>query len=157
MPPSDDPRNRADQSTGRTEKPAGRVRHDSTGRAVWEWAVDSGRHAIESTSRLLKRLELPGLTVTDYDPKKPGGSAMPQQGDADAARQDPSSPSLAPEKDASTGGRGGFDPYNSRMPPRRGAPAARKPAPPVKPRITQPVRPAKKPGLFARLFGRGER
>jgi hypothetical protein len=41
------------------EKPrAGRVRHDSGGRAIWEWAVESGKHAVDSTSHLLKKLEL---------------------------------------------------------------------------------------------------
>jgi len=29
------------------------VRHDSRGNAVWQWAVDTGKHAIDSTSRLL--------------------------------------------------------------------------------------------------------
>jgi hypothetical protein len=37
----------------------GRVRHDASGRAIWEWAADTGKHAIDSTSRLLKRLDLP--------------------------------------------------------------------------------------------------
>ena len=50
--------------------PAGRVKHDASGRAVWEWAVDTGRHALDSTSRLLKRLELPGLSLEDEAGKK---------------------------------------------------------------------------------------
>src|SRR5262245_33857430 len=50
-------------------KPSGRVRHDSGGRAVWEWAVESGKHAIDSTSALLKKLELSGLRLMD-DKKK---------------------------------------------------------------------------------------
>src|SRR5690606_27581318 len=55
-PVSDDP----DSS----DKPrSGRVRHDSGGRAIWEWAIDSGKHAVDSTSRLLKRLELTGITL----------------------------------------------------------------------------------------------
>jgi len=51
-------------------KPLGRVRHDAGGRAVWEWAVESGRHAIESTSRLLKRLDLPGIGLLDEEQEK---------------------------------------------------------------------------------------
>lgn len=41
----------------------GGVRHDARGNAVWEWAVDTGKHALDSTSRLLKRLEVPGLKL----------------------------------------------------------------------------------------------
>ena len=51
------------------------VRHDARGNAVWQWAVESGKHAIESTSRLLKRLEVPGLKLEDEEgapAEKPG-------------------------------------------------------------------------------------
>src|SRR5258708_15250033 len=46
----------------------GGVHHDARGNAVWQWAVGSGRHALESTSRLLKRLDVPGLKLED-DPE----------------------------------------------------------------------------------------
>jgi hypothetical protein len=48
------------------------------------------------------------------------------------------------------GARRDFNPYN-RAQPKRGAP---KPAVKTTPRITQPAKPVKKPGLLARIFGR---
>ena len=48
-----------------TDSAAGRVVHDSRGNAVWQWVKDTGRQAIESTSALLKKLELPELKVRD--------------------------------------------------------------------------------------------
>ena len=46
-------------------KPAGRVRHDERGNAVWDWVVETGRNLIDSTSRLLKRLDAPELKVEE--------------------------------------------------------------------------------------------
>ena len=48
----------------------GAVQHDARGNAVWQWALESGRQAIESTSQLLRRLEVPGLKLED-DPAQP--------------------------------------------------------------------------------------
>src|SRR5690348_13013645 len=45
--------------------PSGRVRHDDRGNAVWDWLKETGRNAIESTSRLLRKLEAPQLEVED--------------------------------------------------------------------------------------------
>ncbi len=125
-------------------KPSGQVRHDSTGRAVWEWAVDSGRHAIESTSRLLKRLDMPGLTLAD-DHKKD------EDADTDASREG-SVPTFGGkrETDPKANIRRSYDPYDNRAPLKRTAPA---PKAPPKPRITQPA-PETKPGLLGRIFGR---
>ena len=50
-----------DPSAGRT----GRVVHDERGNAVWDWIKETSRIAIDSTSRLLKRLEVPELKVED--------------------------------------------------------------------------------------------
>ena len=44
---------------------SGRIVHDERGNAVWDWIKDTGRMAIDSTSRLLKRLEVPELKVED--------------------------------------------------------------------------------------------
>jgi hypothetical protein len=68
---------------------AGRIEHDSRGSAVWNWAVETGAHALESTSRLLKRLETPALTLDE----KPADS-----------------PSKQSPVERDTGG--GYDPYN---------------------------------------------
>ena len=44
---------------------SGRVVHDDRGNAVWDWIKDTTRSAIDSTSRLLKKLEVPELTMED--------------------------------------------------------------------------------------------
>lgn len=140
MPPSGNDKDKAQQ-------PSGRVRHDSGGRAVWEWAVDSGRHAIDSTSRLLKKLNIADLRLLGDDEQTPG-SAPPGSKSAGQKAAAPK-PSLSVEGDR----QGGFDPYNSRTPTGRGVNRGKAPTTPPKPRVTQPVRP-KKTGLLARLFGR---
>ena len=67
----------ATSSSGRSHTPAptgpgasaagvtGKVTHDERGNAVWDWMKNTGRHAVESTSRLLKKLELPELKFED--------------------------------------------------------------------------------------------
>jgi hypothetical protein len=67
---------------------AGRVVHDERGNAIWDWVKDTARIAIDSTSRLLKRLEVPELTLEDTGTREPR---------PDSAR-DPG---------------GGYDPYGS--------------------------------------------
>ena len=69
---------------------SGRVVHDSRGNAVWQWVKDTGRHAIESTSALLKKLEVPELKVEDHKDDE-----------------------LRLEDDVDPGG--GYDPYGSRI------------------------------------------
>lgn len=76
--------------------PSGRVRHDERGNAVWDWLRDTARNAIESTSRLLKRLEAPDLEVEDKKDEE-----------------------LRILSDRDPGG--GYDPYNQSTQP-RGAP-----------------------------------
>jgi hypothetical protein len=72
------------------DKNAGRVVHDSRGNAVWQWVKDTGRQAIESTSALLKKLELPELKVEDHKDEE-----------------------LRLEDDVDAGG--GYDPYGTRV------------------------------------------
>lgn len=132
-------------------RPSGRVRHDSGGRAVWEWAVDSGKHAIDSTSRFLKKLDISGLQLMDdskMENNKPSDKALLDDGEVPSISETEANPQA--------GGKRGFNPYDSRQIARR-KPAPGKPQPPAKPRITQPVRPAKPPGFFARLFGKGRK
>lgn len=90
-PPASDPR---------AAIPSGRVRHDDRGNAVWDWLKDTGRNLIDSTSRLLKKLETPQLEVEDKKDEE-----LRIQSDRDAG--------------------GGYDPYNQsstpgRAPPRKG-------------------------------------
>ncbi len=59
--------------------------YDSRGNAVWQWAVDSGRHLIDSTTHLLKRLEVPGLKLEEdasTQEKKSAVQSGPDQGGA---------------------------------------------------------------------------
>ncbi|HYC10962.1 MAG TPA: hypothetical protein VEC10_15065 [Steroidobacteraceae bacterium] len=49
----------------RAGEPTGKVVHDDRGNAVWDWLKQTSRIAIESTSRLLRRLEAPELKVED--------------------------------------------------------------------------------------------
>jgi hypothetical protein len=47
------------------EGKSGRIVHDERGNAVWDWIKETSRIAIDSTSRLLKRLEVPELKMED--------------------------------------------------------------------------------------------
>ncbi|HEV7432570.1 MAG TPA: hypothetical protein VGN77_05965, partial [Steroidobacteraceae bacterium] len=68
------------------------VEQDAHGKPVWQRVVDSGRTLMESTSLLLKRLDVPGLKLEDdvSTPKTPAAK-----------------PRAKPEPTAS----GGYDPY----------------------------------------------
>jgi hypothetical protein len=67
-----------------SQSPAkGQIKHDSRGNAVWNWAASVGAAALESTSRLLKRLEVPELSIEDkpkeleLEERKAGGGYDP--------------------------------------------------------------------------------
>jgi hypothetical protein len=70
---------------------AGRVKHDERGNAVWDWLKETGRFCVESTSALLRRLEVPELRV---------------EGHKDEA--------LRLESDGGRDQGGGYDPYNQK-------------------------------------------
>jgi hypothetical protein len=70
----------------------GKVIHDERGNAVWDWVKQTSRIAIDSTSRLLRRLETPELKVESTKDEE-----------------------LRIMPDPSTGG--GYDPYNQRTKP----------------------------------------
>jgi hypothetical protein len=141
MPKLDDP---ADN-----DRPAGRVRHDASGRAVWEWAAETGRHAIDSTSRLLKRLELPCLALEDADKDKP-------KQDEQAAAQQPSVPTFGgkPEVDPLAGKKRNFNPYDNREPVKKVAARGTTPVNRAAAGGASAQKAKDKPGLLARLFGR---
>ena len=80
------------------ESDAGRIVHDARGNAVWNWVKDTGRAAIDSTSAMLKRLEVPGLKMEGEEDKD----------------------ELSIKKDRDVGG--GYDPYNVRTPTPRKTP-----------------------------------
>jgi hypothetical protein len=82
------------------DKAAGRIVHDARGNAVWDWVAETGRILIDSTSRLLRRLEVPDLKVEE-------------QGE----------PELRLESDRDPGG--GYDPYGRSGSGKKGAGGAR--------------------------------
>src|SRR3954469_16849241 len=74
-----------------SDRPAGRVRHDERGMAVWDWAVATGEFATLSATHALKKLDLDALKIEETSP----------------------APKLSLEKAGRDKG-GGFDPYNQR-------------------------------------------
>jgi hypothetical protein len=137
-------------------RPAGRVKHDPSGRAVWEWAAETGRSALDSTSRLLKRLELPGLTLADDKPKSSKDANPSAAETPSSAKPLPPTFGGARESDPLAQGKQSFNPYDNRAPANRAAQPKSKA--PVKsgtrpPSHAAPIVSKKKPGLFARLFG----
>jgi len=83
---------KAEAELPRSDRPAGRVRHDERGVAVWDWAVASGEFATLSATHALRKLEVGDLKIEDTH--------------RDA-------PKLSLEKSGRDKG-GGFDPYNQR-------------------------------------------
>ena len=120
---------------GPAVNPAGGVRRDDQGNAVWEWAASTGRQALESTSRLLRKLEVPGLKLLDdtSEPETPAKSGAAKKGYPDTA---------APKEQMREQS---FDPYA-----RHDAKVV-KPARNAPPKVRAPVR---RPSLLSRLFGR---
>lgn len=74
----------------------GKVVHDERGNAVWDWLKQTGRNAIESTTRMLRKLESPELQV--------------EQPEEEELR-------IQPDSGSSQGG--GYDPYNQPTKSRR--------------------------------------
>jgi hypothetical protein len=83
----------SDLPSGR-ERGAGRIKHDERGNAVWDWLKETGRFCVESTSALLRRLEVPDLKVEGDD-------------------------ELRLENEGRDKG-GGYDPYNQKTPAKTG-------------------------------------
>jgi hypothetical protein len=110
------------------DQSSGKKIEDSQGRSVWKFAVDTGKHLLDSTSTLLKRLEVPGLKIDD-DPGL-GGKASGPAG-------------------------GGYDPYgsNKALKPK---PAAKPKVYLSRPTAPKPAPAEKKPppSLLRRLFRR---
>src|SRR6478735_10961833 len=52
------------------EKPAGRVRHDERGMAVWDWAVATGEFATLSATHMMKKLEVADLKIEETQTNK---------------------------------------------------------------------------------------
>jgi hypothetical protein len=87
---------RATPGQGQAQTSTGKVVHDERGNAVWDWLKQTGRNAIESTTRMLRKLETPELEV-----------------------EQPHEEELRIQPDSSTHSGGGYDPYNQPIKSRR--------------------------------------
>ena len=107
------------------------LQRDTQGNSAWRWAVESGKHLIESTSLLLKRLEVPGLKLEEdaepHDKKIDVSSGKPTESPVSA----------------------GYDPYGHK---RVSATPVARPAP-KRPAATRPaVTPRPRRSWWRRLF-----
>jgi hypothetical protein len=116
----DKPRKNDASSTPPDERDG--LSRDPQGNTVWKWAKDSGRQLIESTSILLKRLEVPGLKLEDD---------VSLQTKTPAIKPTNAPKPAKPAKPAESAANTGYDPYGHR----RAAPqaVAKKPAPAPEP------------------------
>jgi hypothetical protein len=103
---------KSDKTKPGTPKPlAGGVQHDSRGTAVWQWATETARHAVASTSQLLRRLDVSSLSLEELQdeqppPKMPKSQAKPSSSPL-PTRAAPGSP-VAPRSRER-----GFNPYDA--------------------------------------------
>jgi hypothetical protein len=74
----------------------GKVVHDERGNAVWDWLKQTSRIAIESTSRLLRKLETPELKMEDTQDKEL--RLMPDPGKCSGGGYDPYNQATKPHK-----------------------------------------------------------
>jgi hypothetical protein len=114
------------QTTG---KAAGRIVHDERGNAVWDWVVETGRIFIDSTSRLLRKLEAPELKIEDenaepelhLESERDVGGGYDPYGRGKSEKSTGSANSRTPG--ASGNARcegGGYDPYSKATPRKQG-------------------------------------
>ena len=87
---------RTKTNPARPQSATGKVVYDERGNAVWDWLKQTGRNAIESTTRLLRKLEAPELKV-----------------------EQPEEEELRIQPDSGTCSGGGGDPYNQPIKSRR--------------------------------------
>jgi hypothetical protein len=113
------------QDEGGDERPAGRIVHDARGNAVWSWGGSGGSDAahisVDSTSSMLRRLELPGLKVEGQEEAPAAGPAATKV----TAKRTPAA--ATPQPDVSHG----YNPYDQlkaiRKPTTPKGPVKRKP------------------------------
>lgn len=100
---------KSDKTKPGTPKPlVGGVKHDSRGTAVWQWATETARHAVASTSQLLRRLDVSSLSLEELQddqqpPKMRKSQAKPSAAPTRAA---PDKAAAPPSLER------GFDPYD---------------------------------------------
>src|SRR6202034_2340207 len=105
-------------------------KHDDRGNAVWHWAADTARTAMQSTSQLLRKLDLSALSLESDQPK-----------DDEEPTPNPTSNVPKPSAVAETANKPkpkidtrvrGFDPYSSNA----GTAKRAAQAPPVLPQVS---------------------
>jgi hypothetical protein len=87
---------------------SGEVRHDERGHAVWVWATDTARNAVNSASQMLRKLDLSNLSLEDEDRAASADVSAKAAAAAEALSLERSGGnSRGPRKPAS-----GFNPYD---------------------------------------------
>jgi hypothetical protein len=132
--------------------PAGRVRHDERGMAVWDWAAASGEVAGLSATNVMRQLEVTGLSIEEtlrsVKALAPPVATRDQGIDPYNTRKDSADPfkKMAVRANPEPAG----DPYNQRGTVHRPAPRVKSPAAAPAPE------PAKKPGgsVLDQLLGK---
>ena len=89
-------RGRSKPDQAQPQGATGKVVHDERGNAVWDWLKQTGRNAIDSTTRMLRRLETPELKVEEANEEE-----------------------LRIQPDSGSSSGGGYDPYNQPIKSRR--------------------------------------
>jgi hypothetical protein len=103
----------SDPDSAGGKRPAGRIVHDARGNAVWNWggSADTPHISLDSTSTMLKRLELPELKV---------------EGQEETAKDPANAVAVTSAKKPAPDVSGGYNPYDQRK-------AVRKPTEPKGP------------------------
>jgi hypothetical protein len=118
--------------------PAGRVRHDERGMAVWDWAVASGEFAALSATNVMRKLDVGDLKIEETQravkameapSRNAGGGGDPyNQRKNEAETYNPYNPHGKAPPAALPGG----DPYNTRGAPKAAGTIKRPPPAPAK-------------------------
>jgi hypothetical protein len=107
-------------------RPAGQIVHDERGNAVWKWGEDGTRS--DSTSRVLRRLDVPDLALEGQDDpaQRPDKDQSAARGKPKTNQHNaPKTQTRAPMIDAG----GGYNPYNLSTPVKKES-TPKKPTPP---------------------------
>jgi hypothetical protein len=140
---------KSDKSKPYKTKPLiGGVQHDARGNAVWQWATETARHAVASTSQLLRRLDVSSLSLEELQddqqpPKPPAKSPKTASTPSAQAKPPPGRPAAGGRPVAAAPRERGFNPYD-------GAPVVRPEAPRKQPAVARRARPP----WWRRLFQR---
>jgi hypothetical protein len=112
---------KSDQSKPDKIKPlGGGVKHDARGHAVWQWATETARHAVASTSQLLRRLDVSSLSLEELNDDQQ--SAKMPKAPKSQAKPSPTRPAKPGKPLAIAPRERGFNPYDGAAIARAAAP-----------------------------------